>query len=342
MKIAAVLARHRRLLALCAVSLLLHLLAIAWIAAPGNPRSTGMAAAPPAALALRLRAPEQRVALPVSQPQAARAATSGPARAANTHVLSAAGTLSSAAAPAATAAPAAIDATAAPSATDAEAGADTLVQMPERYRVRRPPAAHLTYAVTRTLPGQAASAAGDAQLVWQADDERYQLRLDGVLGQLTSEGGNSDAGIAPQAATERHADGSLATARFDQDSERIVFSASPRSFPIHTGSQDRASLLMQLAGMGLAEPDQIRDVIEVYVVGAQDAGIVKFQVLGQEDVESALGTLPSWHLAQVVRPGEARLELWLAPQHSWFPVQLRMTEPDGTVGTQVVTQIQGR
>jgi hypothetical protein len=337
MKIAAVLAGHRRLLALCAASLLLHVVAIEWIAARTDTRARSALGAPPAPLALRLAAGGTGTAAP-----AAAAPPSRPRATAAQHRRTLAAP-SSSPLPAAASGQPAPGSAAAPTqpsaAPDTPAGDDALVQMPGRYRVRMPPSARLSYALYRALPGQPATAAGGARIEWQADGKRYTLRTDGVPGQLSSEGASGDAGIAPAAATEQRPDGTLATTRFDEAAGRIVFGGAAPSYPLLEGSQDRASLLMQLAGIGLAEPDQMQGVIEVFVGGAQDAGVVKFQVMGQEDVATALGALASWHLVQLARPGETRLELWLAPQHGWLPVQLRSTAPDGTVSTQVVTQI---
>jgi hypothetical protein len=323
MKIAAVLAAHRRLLALCAASLLLHVAAIEWIAARAATRARSPLAAPPAPLALRLAAPGASAATPAAAAPPARRQAPAPKHGQPQR------------APPAVAAPlpAAVSETPMPGSDDAP------VQMPGRYRVRMPPSARLSYALSRALPGQPAAPAGSARIEWQADGDRYTLRTDGVPGQLSSEGGGGDAGIAPAAATEQRPDGTLVTTRFDEAAGRIVFSGAAPSYPLHEGSQDRASLLMQLAGIGLAEPDQVQGVIEVFVGGAQDAGVVKFQVMGQEDVATPLGTLASWHLVQLTRPGQTRLELWLAPQHGWLPVQLRATAADGTVSNQVVTQI---
>jgi hypothetical protein len=336
MKIAAVLAAHRRLLALCAASLLLHVVAIEWIAVRTDIRARSPLGAPPAPIALRLAARAAGTATPAAAaaplprqtpaPQQGQAALPPPPLPA---AVSGQPSPRIAAAPAQT-----------PAAPDADGGDDAPVQMPGRYRVRMPPSARLGYALYRALPGQPAAPAGLARIEWQADGQRYTLRTDGVPGQLSSEGASGDAGIAPEEASEQRSDGTLATTRFDEAAGRIVFGGAAQSYPLHEGSQDRASLLMQLAGIGLAEPDQIQGVIEVFVGGAQDAGVVKFQVMGQEDVATPLGTLASWRLVQLARPGETRLELWLAPQHGWLPVQLRATAPDGTVSTQVVTQIE--
>jgi hypothetical protein len=336
MKIAAVLAGHRRLLALCAASLLLHVVAIEWIATSTDQRAGSPLAAPPASIALRLVARGAGTVTPAASQRPARAPKPEQPRPAPSKVpppmpAAVSGTPGLHGSGATLAAP--------PAGPELGADDDALVQMPGRYRVRMPPSVRLTYALDRALPGQPAAPAGAARIEWQADGRRYTLRTDGVPGQLSSEGASGDAGIAPTAATEQRPDGTLATTRFDEAGGRIVFSGAAHSYPLHDGSQDRASLLMQLAGIGLAEPDQVQGVIEVFVGAAQDAGVVKFQVMGQEDVATPLGTLASWHLAQLARPGESRLELWLAPQHGWLPVQLRATAPDGTISTQVVTRI---
>ncbi|MBC7453861.1 MAG: DUF3108 domain-containing protein [Massilia sp.] len=167
--------------------------------------------------------------------------------------------------------------------------------------------------------------------------------MEGVAGTLTSEG---EIGIAPASASETQADGALATTRFDHQARRIEFGGSKRGVRLQAGSLDRAALLMQLAAIGLAEPDQMKEVLEFYVGTGVDAGVVRFQVLGAEPepepLATALGTLDSVHLMQVVGPGEARLEVWLAPEHHWLPVQLRVKAVDGSVLTLRVSAISKR
>ena len=231
--------------------------------------------------------------------------------------------------------------------------------MPGRYRVRPPPSAQLAFQVTRSEAGGAAAADGSALLSWQLDNGHYILRLDSGFDSpsgpahalsLSSAGGIDDAGIAPVTAAEKRGAGEAMLTRFERDSERIVFPGSARSFQINTGSQDRLSLLVQLAGMGAAQADQIKDDIAIYVGAAADAGILTFKVIGQEDIASALGKIATWHLAQTgqtgstqpgtARPESARLEVWLAPAHNWFPVQVRTSEADGVVTTLLITRIE--
>lgn len=214
-----------------------------------------------------------------------------------------------------------------------------LMQMPGRYRVRLPAPALLTYALTRTAPGGGAPvAAGAAQLDWRTDGDRYVLALDGALGTLHSEGASGDAGIVPRSARETR-DGSDLVTEFAAERHRVLFHANGAEAPDNIGIQDRASVLMQLAGIGLGDADQVRDTVDVVVAGAMDARIARFQVIGIEAVTTGAGVLQAWHLAEAAPVGAARLEVWLAPANGWLPVQLRVTQADGASVTQTLARV---
>lgn len=356
-KLAVHLARHRRLLALGGLSLLLHLLALAWIgsrpdAAPrqtqGVPlalrleRSAAVAAQPQLHPQPALRAAEPRPEATAPTQANAAPADTAPALPPLQALAPADAQVSSASESPARPAPSAAASAAAPPARGDSRGA-AVQQMPGRYRVQTPPSVRLTYAVSRTRPGRAPSNEGEAQLVWESSsgsgDGRYQLRLEGVLGLLESEGGGDDTGIAPIRASEHQDDGSDRITRFDRAAGRID-ADGVRSSPLYLGSQDRASLLMQLAGMGLAAPEQMQGVIEMMVGGPDGAHRARFEVLGREPLATGAGSLQTLRLAELSEPGRRRLEIWLAPERGWLPVQLRVTEPDGSVANQVVTGIE--
>jgi hypothetical protein len=335
MKLAALLSRHRRLLALCGMSAAIHLLVLELAARHDGPPPS----APPVGEALRLLLVQ---AEPAPAPDtASQAAGSNSGKAAP--APEAAEPLPATTGLAAATATAPATAAARPLAAPPEASGAPLIQMPSRYRVRMPDPVRLSYEITRQAPASAPAAAGAASIDWRSDGDRYSLALDGVLGRLSSEGRSSDAGIAPRRAVEEREGASLVT-EFDAGAGRILFRASGASVPDAVGAQDRASLLMQLAGMGLAVPDQIQgqagEELRIVVAGADGAEIARYQVMGQERVPTALGELDAWRLAQVVPAGQDRIEVWLAPARGWLPVQLRLTRPDGSVLTQTLTAME--
>ena len=351
-----------RLLALCLLSLLLHLLVLAWLAPgvtpPPSERGGGMPV-----ISVRLGPAAAQPAVHADAAAAGLSGASGAALAPARAVTASAAPLPTRAStptPAPTRAPEGVAATvdasaAAPSMAtfangSAAAGADeddTLA--PGRYRVRAPPPATLAYAVSRSLPGQPAAAAGEASLVWRSDDERYSLRLDGVPDQdggaaarhsVTSEGGFNDAGLAPGSAATQHEGAAPIVTLFDRLRGRIGFGDGQGDAELLQGGQDQASLLLQLAGMGEAQPLQMHGTIELQVGGAGAAHIMRLEVTGEEQVATPLGPMTALHLVQKVRPGRARLEIWLAPALHWLPVQLRDSWPDGSVATRLLTRVE--
>jgi len=316
-----VLSPRRRLLGVGALSLSLHLLAIAWI---DTQLRLPLPSAGSPALSVRLT----DVALATDR--AAAPATPQPApplQDAQAEPPSDAPFIISSAPDAVPAqAPPPVVADVAPDPVLGEGGVAVRTRMPGRYRVLPPPPARLTYTVQSATADGATSDDGAAQLAWRSDGVRYRLQMDGVLGELSSEGDIVDTGVAPRT-------------RFERAQGAIVAGPDNDSYQLAEGSQDTASVLAQLAGMGLAEPEQMQDVLEFWVAGASGARIERFEVLGPEQLATGAGLLATLRLRQLAEPGARQLEVWLAPQHSWMPVQLRLTSGDGATRTQTVDAI---
>lgn len=313
MKIFGIIARERRLLALCAASALVHaaLLLFGRADLRGHPEPTP-------ALSVRLqRLPVPVPATPPTPSPLVQSTSAAPAPAAT------------AAAP--VAAPSAAGWSPAPVSDDSAAQ-----HVPGHQAVQLPPSVQLAYAVTRSAPGQAPTPAGAAQLEWRVTQSDYRMSMQGVTGTLHSLGQLTDAGFAPLEARETGGGADLVTG-FDWAKARVRFQNGEAILP--SDGQDRASVLMLLAGIGLAEPVQMKDVMEFFVAGSGAAGTVRFQVVGPEDLDTPIGAITSVHLMQLVQPGQARLDVWLAPAHSWYPVQLRVSAPDGSVSTQSIVSI---
>ena len=308
MRFSVFLARHRRLLGIGLLSLLLHLGVLAWFELPARQAAEAPDAAP---LALRIAHAEASQAPAPGAPLPAR-----PAR--NDAVIE----------PAPAAAPAAVPALAP---IQASAAGDVLPgAMPGQFRMSPAPPARIAY---RTGDG------ADAHLAWRTDGRHYHIEVDGILGRLDSEGGLDDGGLAPLRASEPAGPG-RATTEFDRARGVIVSQLGARRAQLAGGAQDRASLLLQLSGMGRANPDQLRGVLAFWIGAAGGAREERYEVMGREMVDTGIGALEALHLAQLAPEGTPRLELWLAPSHDWLPVQLRLTMPDGAVRTQTLAALE--
>ena len=210
------------------------------------------------------------------------------------------------------------------------------------YRASMPPPAQLRYEVVRT----GADAPGQAVLDWRHANGQYQLAMrtevDGsVLAELASEGAIGAGGLVPRTMSAQRRGKARTATHFNAGDARITFSASEGSAPMAPGSQDKASLPMQLAGIARADTGQLKAGIGLLVGEEKDAAAVRFVVVGQEEIETPMGAMATWHLLCEPAPGtyRTRLEVWLAPGHQWYPVQLRSTEASGVVTTQTIDRI---
>lgn len=333
----AFLARYALLLWLCLLSLSLHVLAIAWI----DPRPVR----PPVgadASAMAVHLVDATAALPAPQPQPrpappAPAATPAPAPAPRQAEPA------SAAEPAPAAATAPGNTSTPPAPAPAErsrAYPSVPARLPGHYRTAVADSARIDYRVTSTSAGGDDRDEGQARLIWDSDGSDYRLELDGVLGEMVSEGGLDDAGIAPRRLRETLGVGQ-ATTVFDRSNGEISDSLGARApQQLVPGSQDLATVLLQLGGIGKFDPDQLGSVAEFWVGAMGGARIERFEVQGRERIETGIGALETVRLLRLEEDERAPLlEVWLAPDRHWLPVQLRITTPDGAMRTQTLAAI---
>lgn len=214
------------------------------------------------------------------------------------------------------------------------------------YKVSLPPPAELTLDVERIDAG-GSKWSGQAVMAWSRSGSAYRLAVVASvtmvvtinLVELASEGTVSQAGIVPRTMTEKRRNKAATATHFGTG--RITFSASPDSYLMVPGTQDKATFPMQLAGIARADQGQLASDIELLVGQDKDASLFRFVVQGQEEIDTPMGTMKAWRLTRPPKPGSysSRLDVWLAPGHEWYPVRIRSTEANGAVTTQTIRKI---
>jgi hypothetical protein len=371
--------RRGRKIVLAAVTVLLHLLVLGWfIGQAGKPRGQARREAPPLESELvRTARPQPQPAPALEPPQpdlappplpqlppdpveVAQDAQGDPAARDAGIAGDGSRALDPDAAPGAQAAGQGNAAVAAADVQSAEAGkqaqqAQQAVEpaspAPEarRYKVDLPPAADITLDVART-DANGSRWSGDALLSWSLTPTSYKIRVEaGItvvfapvnLLTLTSEGTVGDEGFMPVLMTEKRRGRSTTATHFNRKNGRLSFSASEANYPLVWGAQDKASVPLQLAAIARGDPQQLSGNIDILVGEDRDARVFSFVVLGQEQIDTRMGKIATWHLARPPKPGayNARLDLWLAPDYGWVPVQIRNIEANGAVTTQTVNKI---
>jgi len=249
-------------------------------------------------------------------------------------------------------APVPVEAPPAPPAPETPAPAEPAAPaVPElrRYKVDMPPPATITLDVART-DKDGTEWSGEAALAWQMNDDAYKIQVEaGIrvvftrvnLVVLHSEGAVAATGFAPIKMTEKRRGRSLTATHFNWGENKLTFSASQAAYPLVPGAQDKASIPLQLSAIARGDAKQLSGDIDIFVGEDRDASVYRFRVVGQEVIDTRLGKLQTWHLTRPPLPGsyKSTLDIWLAPQHGWYPVRIRNTEANGAVTTQTVNNI---
>lgn len=206
-----------------------------------------------------------------------------------------------------------------------------------RYKVSPPPSVELKYDVKK-IARDGNPTYGHGTISWQTHGTNYTIHGDAGILFITaltfkSEGVIDDFGIAPVLYSEKRFRKSETNTHFHRERNIISFSASETSYPREGGEQDRASIIWQLSGIGRGDSEKfVPDAeFDIFVAGVRDGEIWPIRVIGQEDIEAGIGKMNTWHVVRAPKPGsyDHRLDIWLAPQHEWYPVRLRYTEANG-------------
>jgi hypothetical protein len=218
-----------------------------------------------------------------------------------------------------------------------------------RYQVDMPPSADIMLDVART-DANGTKWSGDALLSWRVTPSGYRVKVEaGIrvvfahvnLLTLTSEGTVGDEGFVPTLMTEKRRGRAMTATHFNRQEGTLTFSASSLKYPLVPGAQDKASVPLQLTAIARGDSKQLSGNIDILVGEDRDASVFTFTVAGQEQIDTPLGRIATWHLVRPPKPGSynSRLELWLAPGHGWYPVQIRNVEASGAVTTQTASKI---
>lgn len=204
---------------------------------------------------------------------------------------------------------------------------------PPIYPVLAPPAFAFAYRLTR------GAVAGEVELRWQPEGDRYAASLEGrgggdALLAWRSTGGFDAAGVAPvRFVDHRRGRGALAV-NFQRDAGKVTFSGPQIEHVLAPGMQDRLSWMLQLAAIAAADPARIgASGAALVVVGVRgDADVWRFEPLGAETLDLAEGPVAALRLLR--RPERAydtRAEVWLAPSLHFVPLRVRLSNGGETL-----------
>jgi hypothetical protein len=218
------------------------------------------------------------------------------------------------------------------------------------YKASIPPSTQMTLDVART-DADGTEWHGEMVMRWRVKGSSYSMKVEAGISMLitrlnlvvlTSEGSVDASGFVPATMTEKRRGRAQTATHFNHERQQITFSASEAVYAIEPGAQDKATLPLQLAAIARADPAQLNGALLIQVGEDKDAIVYKFDVLGQEEIDTRLGKLATWHLSRPPRAGVygARLDVWLAPSRDWMPVRVRNTEASGAVTTQTVSKIE--
>ena len=108
----------------------------------------------------------------------------------------------------------------------------------------------------------------------------------------------------------------------------------PTTARLPPGIQDLLGFVYQFA---LQSP--FSGTVHFHMTNGKKLDTYAYQVMGDEMLDTAQGSLRTLHLSKVRQPNEEWVDIWLATDHQYLPVKIRLTGKEGSVAEQVVSAI---
>ena len=184
---------------------------------------------------------------------------------------------------------------------------------------------------------------GSASVEWLRQGSHYQVRLVLSIGGLITRSMVSDGvltarGIEPHRYDEETNVLLMAPRRAAMvfDGQQLHFAnGSQRSQPV--GVQDSASQFVHLTWLFLTgrRPMQVGTTVDLPLALPRKLYEWRYEVLGQETVETKMGPLPAWHLRPArgeaaILNGDLLADVWLAPTLQYLPVRILIRQDPQT------------
>lgn len=127
------------------------------------------------------------------------------------------------------------------------------------------------------------------------------------------------------------------SAEFDWAGKRLTlrYDGKTETAALPPGTQDRASLMYQFMFVAF---DQLRQ-LEVTMTNGRKIDQYRYSITPDVDIDTPLGRMKTLHLVKERQPNESAAEIWLAPQHHFFPVKVLIVEKDGSHYEQVIARL---
>ena len=192
---------------------------------------------------------------------------------------------------------------------------------------------------------------GDGRVQWLREGRHYQVHLEMRIGpefaplvsrRMSSDGQLSARGIAPQRYDEVTRTlmraPRQATVRFlaQPDGGTEVQLADGSKHLAAQGVQDASSQFVQLTWLFLTGREALAPgrIVELPLALPRKLYAWRYQVIGEELLETPMGTLNTWHLQPLLQSDEKlrdlKAEVWLAPTLQYLPVRLRVSQDEQT------------